>query len=200
MSLNLQVFTVGHSNHSWEHFQRLLQSHGVTGVADVRSAPHSRYSPHFDRDDLKSSLINIGIVYSFLGDQLGGRPRASNLYCDGVADYERIAETSEFKSGIGRVIEGAQRYRVALLCSEHDPLTCHRCLLVARRLAEKKVDIKHILANGTLVSQEVLEDRLLKKLGFSDKDFFSSREERLSLAYQHQNRKVAFAEPTKAAI
>jgi hypothetical protein len=165
MSFNLSVFTIGHSNHSWGHFQQLLQSHGVTGVADVRSAPYSRHSLHFDRDDLKSSLRKIEIVYSFLGGELGGRPRNSNLYCEGVADYERISETSDFKTGIGRVIEGAQNYRLALLCSEHDPLTCHRCLLVARRLAEESVEVKHILADGALVSQEALEDRLLKNLG-----------------------------------
>lgn len=199
MSLNLLVFTIGHSNHSWEHFQRLLQSHGVSGVADVRSTPQSRHSPHFDQHDLKSSLESIGIVYSFLGDELGGRPRNSNLYCEGVADYERISETSKFKSGIGRIIEGAQTYRIALLCSEHDPLTCHRCLLVARRLAEKNVEIKHILADGTLVSQKALEDRLMKNMGFSNRDLFSSREEQLTLAYRLQNRKVAFVEPTRTA-
>jgi Protein of unknown function, DUF488 len=127
------------SNHSWERFRLLLQSHGVTGVADVRSAPRSRRSPHFDRDGLRLSLRSIGIVYSFLGSELGGRPQNSNLYCEGVADYELMSETFEFKSGIDRVIEGAQKYRIALLCSEHDPLTCHRCLLVARRLAEKKL-------------------------------------------------------------
>lgn len=200
MSHNLLVFTVGHSTHTWEHFQRLLQSHGVTGVADVRSSPHSRYSPHFNRDDLKFSLRKIGIVYSFLGDELGGRPRDPNLYCEGIADYERMSETSEFKNGIGRVIEGAQKYRIALLCSEHDPLTCHRCLLVTRWLAKKKIEIKHILADGALVSQDILEDRLLKNLGFSDKDLFSSRQERLGLAYRIQNRKVAFADPTKTAM
>lgn len=197
MPLKLQVFTIGHSNHSWEHFQRLLQLHGVTGVADVRSAPHSRHSPQFDRDDLKSSLQQIGIVYSFLGDELGGRPRNSKLYCEGVADYERMSETSDFRRGIDRVTQGAQKYRIALLCSEHDPLTCHRCLLVARRLAENNVEVEHILADGALVSQQALEDRLLRNMGGSDDDLFFSREERLALAYRLQNRKVAFAEPTR---
>lgn len=201
MSLTPSILTVGHSNHSWDHFRQLLQLHGVTGVADVRSAPFSRHSPHFDRDNLKSSLRNIGIVYSFLGSELGGRPRNPNLYCEGVADYEQMSETSEFKNGIARVVEGAQKYRIALLCSEHDPLTCHRCLLVARRLAEKNFEIEHILADRTLLSQEALENRLLKIAdGGQDSDFFSSREERLAAAYRCQSRKVAFTEPARTAV
>ena len=68
------VLTVGHSNHPLETFVALLQRHGVTTLADVRSAPYSRFNPQFNRKALEGSLETIGIEYVFLGRALGGRP------------------------------------------------------------------------------------------------------------------------------
>jgi len=39
------IYTVGHSNHPIERFLGLLQPHGITAVADVRSTPYSRFNP-----------------------------------------------------------------------------------------------------------------------------------------------------------
>ena len=44
------IFTIGHSNHSLEGFLALLSKHRVTAVADVRSAPWSRFNAHFNRE------------------------------------------------------------------------------------------------------------------------------------------------------
>jgi hypothetical protein len=38
-----QIFTIGHSNHSWEAFLELLRENAITIVVDVRSSPYSRY-------------------------------------------------------------------------------------------------------------------------------------------------------------
>ena len=37
----MRIFTVGHSTHAAEAFVALPRTHGVTAVADVRSAPYS---------------------------------------------------------------------------------------------------------------------------------------------------------------
>ena len=42
------ILTIGHSNHTLERFLGLLARHRVTAVADVRSAPYSRFRPHFN--------------------------------------------------------------------------------------------------------------------------------------------------------
>lgn len=42
------VLTIGHSTHEWLGFVALLQQHGVTAIADVRSKPASRL-PQFAR-------------------------------------------------------------------------------------------------------------------------------------------------------
>ena len=190
-----EVFTIGHSTHSWERFVALLKSANVTAIADVRTSPYSRLYPHFDRDDLREELRLDGLSYVFLGKELGGRPSERRFYCEGVADYEKMAQASEFSKGLDRVIEGTKNYRIALMCSERDPLDCHRCLLVARALAQRGVRVSHILDNGNVVSQGEIEDRLLELSGRNTDDFFSPRAERLATAYRERARKVAFAEP-----
>src|ERR1700733_5103070 len=92
-----EVLTIGHSNHSIEQFLALLQGAGVTAVADVRSAPHSRYVPQFNHDTLKASLREAGIAHVYLGKELGGRPQNKEQYRGGVADYEKIAATETFQ-------------------------------------------------------------------------------------------------------
>ncbi|MGP0089678.1 MAG: DUF488 family protein [Xanthobacteraceae bacterium] len=191
----LSILTIGHSTHPWERFVALLRGAGVTALADVRTAPYSRRFPQFDRDELRGRLDEAGIKYVFLGKELGGRPSNPRFFCDGVADYEKMAAAPEFQQGLERVIEGARKYQVALLCSEHDPLDCHRCLLVARALAGRGVDIGHILPGGETVSQARIEDRLLELAGRNVGDLFAPRDERLALAYRDRARKVAFAEP-----
>jgi uncharacterized protein (DUF488 family) len=186
------IFTIGHSSHKWEHFARLLASHAITAIADVRSAPFSRRSPHFNRGELKERLRNEGIAYSFLGRELGGRPIGKEYYCHGVADYEKMAEAPEFVEGIKRVVEGGQKYRIALLCSEHDPLDCHRCILVGRRLLDRECSVNHILADGSLETQKSIEDRLL--VLEAQEDLFIPRRERVSAAYRERSKKVAYAE------
>lgn len=190
-----EVFTIGHSTHSWERFVALLRSANVTAVADVRSAPYSRHYPQFNRYELREELRSDGISYAFLGKELGGRPSEPRFYCEGVADYEKMAQAQEFNKGLDRVISGAKKYRIALMCSERDPLDCHRCLLVGRSLAQRGVRVRHILDNGNVVSQDEIEDKLLDLSGRKADDFFTPRAERLASAYRDRARKIAFAEP-----
>lgn len=189
------VFTIGHSTHSWESFLALLRDARVTAVADVRTSPYSRLYPHFNRDDLREGLRSGGISYVFLGKELGGRPSERRFYCEGVADYEKMAQAAEFNRGLDRVIEGAKKYRVALMCSERNPLDCHRCLLVGRALAHRGVRVSHILDNATVLSHGEIEAKLLELAGRDADDFFAPRAERLAVAYRDRARKVAFAEP-----
>src|SRR5215471_860814 len=153
-----EVFTIGHSTHLWERFIALLRSANITAIADVRTSPYSRHYPHFNRDDLREELRLDGISYVFLGKELGGRPSEHRFYCDGVADYEKMAQTAEFSKGLDRIIEGAKKYRIALMCSERDPLDCHRCLLVSRALEQRGVRVSHILDRGNIVSHAEIED------------------------------------------
>jgi uncharacterized protein (DUF488 family) len=193
------IFTIGHSNHSWEHFESLLRYAGVTAIADVRSSPYSRHTPHFSQKELKFSLAESGITYSFLGNELGGRPQDRSLYSDGIADYEKMAKADLFHQGIARVVTGTQNFNIALLCSEQDPLDCHRCLLVGRELHHQGFRIDHILHDASIQTHSNIEDRLLAFAGTSEKDLFMPSEERIKAAYRERARRVAFAEIDRVA-
>ena len=159
------LYTIGHSNHPIEAFVGLLAEHRIDAVADVRSVPYSRRHPQFRRDDLARSLGAADVRYVFLGDELGARTRDPACLRDGRVDYELVAQTERFARGLARVLDGAARYRIALLCAEREPLDCHRTLLVARRLAERGARVRHVLADGDLEEHTETERRLLTATG-----------------------------------
>lgn len=190
----LEVFTIGHSTHSYENFISLLRKAEITAIADVRSSPSSRRFPQFNLDELRAELRSDGIAYVFLGKELGGRPNERRFYCEGIADYEKMAASDEFKKGLDRVVEGAKNFRIALMCSEHNPLDCHRCLLVGRALSDRGIRVSHILANGSIAPQAKIEQDLLDAAGRGSDDLLMTTPERLAAAYRERARKVAYSE------
>ena len=199
MNKNRELFTVGHSNLSIEAFISLLQQHEITAVADVRSHPYSRRFPHFSQPALKASLLNAGIRYVFLGKELGARPEDLSCYEGGKALYERIAATQVFFEGIQRLVKGVETYKIALMCAEKDPITCHRTILVCRQLRNFRLQINHILSDGSLESHQQLEERLLGKFNKNlhqpiQLSLFESPEEEVDLeeAYNQQGNEIAY--------
>ena len=184
------LLTIGHSNHPAERFLALLKDAGVTAVADVRSVPRSRRFPWFSGKVLAESLEREGIAYIPLGDELGGRPKNPALYCEGVADYEAMAATGEFRASLDRVGEAMARHRLCLMCAEREPLDCHRCLLVGRALAQLGLALGHILGDGTIEPHAATEERLIARAG-SSADLFQDRAARLAQAYRRRARAVA---------
>ena len=69
-----RLFSIGHSNHSWDTFLGFLTMHQIETLVDVRSHPYSKYAPHFGHQPLKTAVTGAGITYMFLGKELGGRP------------------------------------------------------------------------------------------------------------------------------
>jgi len=154
-----QVFTIGHSNHSWETFLGLLKQHGIQVLVDVRSQPYSRYTPHFNHRELKAALAREGVGYLFLGLELGGRPEGGEYLAeDGKTLYGRMAESPLFLEGISRLERGIGQYRVALMCGEENPRECHRRLLVGRVLTERGIGVVHIRGDGRLQTESELTE------------------------------------------
>ena len=194
------ILTIGHSRHPLERFIELLDEAGATAVADVRSAPMSRFSPHFNKAALAASLAARNIDYVFLGKELGGRPERPAMYTAGVADYDKMAAAAEFRAGIARLTEAAERHRIAVMCSEADPLDCHRCLLVGRAIAVAGIDVGHMLASGAVVTHTQVEDRLLDLENLAEAGLLlRSRDERLEEAYRSRCCKVAYAQPAASS-
>ncbi len=186
------LFSIGHSNIPAERFIALQRGAGVTAIADVRSSPFSRFCPWFSAKNLAPLLAEAGIAYSPYGTALGGRPRDPALYRDGIADFEAMARQPEFHAGLDRLVAEAGRSRLCMMCSEREPLECHRCLLLARALAVRGLNVGHILHDGTIEPHAVTEQRLLALDSASDSLFVTGQQERLAAAYSRQARAVAY--------
>jgi uncharacterized protein (DUF488 family) len=190
------VLTIGHSTHSAEAFIALLRQHGVTALADVRSVPHSRFNPQFNKDGLTESLRAHGIRYVFLGRELGARTDDRSCYENGRVQYARLARTEPFRRGLDRILRGVAggEHRIALMCAEKEPLECHRTLLVARALVEQGVAVDHIHADGSIEGHDDAMARLLGLLGLQEQDLFRSRQELIDQAVAMQGERIAYVD------
>jgi uncharacterized protein (DUF488 family) len=187
------IHTVGHSNHPIERFLGLLQPHGITVVADVRSTPYSRFNPQYRREKLQAALAEVGIQYVFLGEELGARSQDPACYDpDGRVSYTRLAKTLLFRKGIERLKTGMVEHRISLMCAEREPLECHRTILVSRELVREGVAVTHILGDGSLETHEHAMQRLATSLKLTDTDLFSNPADLAEQAYDLQAARIAY--------
>ena len=129
----------------------------------MRSQPYSQYTPHFNKGVLENILREADIQYVFLGRELGARRQEESCYVNGRAKYERIAQLPLFHTGLERLFQGIERYRVAIMCSEADPITCHRTILICREIKKLRpgLPITHILGDGNTETHEESLERLV---------------------------------------
>ncbi|HLJ56880.1 MAG TPA: DUF488 domain-containing protein [Chthonomonadaceae bacterium] len=189
------LYTIGHSNHEAERFLALLRLHGIEAICDVRSQPYSQYCPQFNRDALEPALRAAGVRYAFLGRELGARTDDPACYRDGRVEYARLAETEQFRSGVRRVLRAMQTHRVALMCAEKDPLTCHRSILICRTMRADTDEIVHILEDGGTETQQEAERRLMDTLKIVYPDLFHTEAELIEQAYDRQGERIAYVQP-----
>ncbi|HPK54585.1 MAG TPA: DUF488 domain-containing protein [Smithellaceae bacterium] len=187
-----ELFTIGHSVHTVSGFVDLLKRHAISALCDVRSSPYSRYTPQFNRESLKDEILKQGIAYIYLGAELGPRSLDPSCYENGKVQYKRLAEKEIFQQGLDRLRKGMATHRIALMCAEKDPLTCHRMLLICRNMRGDDILIRHILEDGSLEDNRDTEQRLMKLLKIDPADLFSSEEEQIRRAYDLQAYKVAY--------
>jgi uncharacterized protein (DUF488 family) len=171
--MTLVLYTIGHSNIPIEEFLANLRRYNVTVLVDVRSAPYSRYVPHFNKSNLEAYLKENNVDYRFAGEWLGGRPKDTDLYQDNTvpADdaapeqslrtvrHNDIMKRDGYQKGIQRLLEIVSETsgHVAIMCSEGDPHDCHRHHLITRSLVDPKlkfideiVGVQHILRDGNI--------------------------------------------------
>ena len=159
-SMSKQIFTIGHSNHTWETFSPLLIDNAIELLVDVRSRPVSRFAPFSNRRRFPELLDYIGIDYEFMGGPLGGKPEDPAMYDpESRPDYGKMRVSDEFQQAISRLAEMASRRRTVLLCSEGDPKQCHRRLLLGPPLQAAGHKLMHIMRNGGVcVELEISND------------------------------------------
>jgi hypothetical protein len=171
------VFTIGHSNLPANEFEGLLRKFGIQLVVDVRSYPNSQFSPQYKAFRLEKRLEeSLGIGYQQAGEALGGHQYEGKGDDRKRLSYEQIMHRPEFNRYMKALRECAQEgTRIALMCSESDPMDCHRFAMLGYALAHpsdgrtEPIDVQHITRKGYLLSQEFFENKLVRELGLSDK-------------------------------
>lgn len=196
-----RLYSVGHSNQSQEEFLELLKKHDVNCIVDVRSMPASKYTPQFNMEPLKWFLKKNDIQYLHFGEEFGAR-RTDSLNIEGQVDFEQAVRTTNFNRGVERLMNGLQKgFRISLMCSEANPLECHRFSLVSRYFYDNGLDVQHILKDGELASHEVLEKEMIdeylhsKKPKLADIDqLFGSytAEDQRCDAYRLKNKEIGY--------
>ena len=157
----MRLYTIGHSNHLLTDFLNLLLKYGIDCIVDVRSIPASKYSPQFNKETLQGFLRSYNMDYQFFGYELGAR-RNDSFNELGYVDFELTVQTALFQEGVHKLTPLLEKKNIALMCSEADPLECHRFSLVGRYYHEEGLDVNHILKDATISSHEALEQEMIR--------------------------------------
>ena len=195
------LYTIGHSRYEFEYFANLLKKFEINYLLDVRSTPYSKYAETFNREQLENSLASEGITYFFMGKFFGARPDNTDLYSkEGYLDFEKTSRSDLFITGMDNVKLGLKKgNNIVLMCTEKDPIDCHRAIMVARAFSLEGIDVQHILPDGKLQTQQELDRRLLDRY-FPDRTQLSlfdyndpvNDEEIIKSAYRKRNKEIGY--------
>lgn len=195
------LYTIGHSRYEFDYFGDLLEKYEINYLLDVRSTPYSKYAETYNKEQLSSLLFSRGIKYSFMGKFFGARPNNIELYNrEGYLDFGKTSHSDLFLEGMENVKLGLKKgNNIVLMCTEKDPIDCHRAIMVARAFSLDGVEVQHILSNGKLQTQQELDERLLDRY-FPDRAQLSlfnynqviSDEEKIELAYKERNKEIGY--------
>lgn len=162
---NQCAYTIGYAHHTQDSFLNLLKRYHIQYVIDVRTMAYSKFHPQFNKEPLKYFLNSHAIGYKQMDEAFGiVRPHSHLLNDEGYLDFKKIAKLPEFEVGINQMMRGINKgYCIAFMCAEKQPSDCHRSTLVARALMERGYKVWHILWDGTLQSQEELEEEIINR-------------------------------------
>ena len=107
--------------------------------------------------------------------------------------YDLLAGTPLFQEGLSRLVKGVKSHRIALMCAEKDPLTCHRAILVCRHLVTHGIGAQHILEDSWVESHDAALSRLMAELGLEEQDLFRSRDQAILEAYDRRGKQIAYS-------
>lgn len=193
------VFTIGYSGIKINDFITMLIRKNISLVIDVRSLPYSRYYSDYNKENLYNILKKNGIYYRNYAIEFGARQENLQYYPRGYLDFEMFAKSDNFLTGVDKLKKSMEQdYTFVLMCSEKDPLMCHRAILVSRAFHVAGYNVQHLLYNNKIVTQIDLEERLLNKF-FPDRNQISlftntlSPQEYIDEAYRKQNANIGYS-------
>lgn len=146
------IYSIGYGNRKFPDFLQLLTKYNINILVDIRSNPFSRYQPSYRKSILQSLVQGEGIKYVFMGNELGGKPKAQIYYTQsGKLDLHLITSTKFYRNAISELI-GLTHLNagVCIMCSEINPAQCHRKTMIGETLYREGIIINHINGNGKI--------------------------------------------------
>ncbi len=155
------IYTIGHSNRPLDDFIATLSHYQITLVADVRSLPHSRANPHFNKEVLEYELPRSNIDYVWMGQGLGGFRQQtltespnSAWRVKGFRNYADYALTDEFSEALSQLSAAATEQITVCMCAEVLWTRCHR-RIIADYLLLRGWEVVHILDTSRSTPHEL---------------------------------------------
>ncbi len=198
----MEIYTIGHSNYTVERLIDMLKHYNINCVVDIRGTPYSKYNIQFDKETIRYTLSKAGFIYIYMAKELAAKRINKQSYKEeGYSDFEKVIKENEFIEGIERLKNGCNKgYKIALLGAMQEPIRCHRSILVGRALRENGFNVKHILDDYSIASQEDIEQMLLDKY-FSNRNQMTiddlignslTREEMIQEGYRLANKEIGY--------
>ena len=198
----MEIYTIGHSNYTVEKLIDMLKHYNINCVVDIRGTPYSKYNVQFDKETIRYNLSKAGFIYIYMAKELAAKRINKQSYNDeGYSDFEKVINEKEFLEGIERLKNGCNKgYNIALLGAMQEPIRCHRSILVGKALRKAGFDVKHILDDYSIASQDDIEQMLLDKY-FSNRNQMTiddlignsmTREEMIEEGYRLANKEIGY--------
>lgn len=156
----------------------VLKSFNVSYLVDVRSIPYSKQFPQCNMDNLKLAGNNYGIPYIHM-PEVGAKAtpdrnvftKASEIFFDDIfpisksnrpedselnaseeiVDFNKFRNDDIFVDGLKRIERAYDKnFTLALMCSEKNPMDCHRYFFISKALEQRFgdwIDVEHIIKN-----------------------------------------------------
>ena len=154
-----------------------LRKFNINFLVDVRSIPFSKQYPQCNYDNMKMSGKELGIPYMNM-PEIGAKAnsahdvfsKASDIFfeqevfpiaksyrpektellaSEEIVDFSKFRTNKYFKTGIERIKDAYDKdFTLCLMCSEKNPMDCHRYFLISRSLDQifgDWLEVRHII-------------------------------------------------------
>ena len=195
---------------------RTLQHFNISYLVDVRSVPYSKQYPQCNAEALRAYGRRYNVPYVHM-PELGAKAdpsqdvfsKASDIFFDDIfpiaksnrpektelnaweeiVDFRKFRHAEFFTDGLKRIETAYDKgFTLALMCSEKNPMECHRYFFASKSIEQRFCDwitIEHIIQNEegqiTTIPNSALDKKLeelilnkneIKKLDIQSPSFF----------------------------